>query len=176
MSVATELPLVYACSGASSAAQMANHLAVRLDRMRLGDMSCIAGVGGGVKPLVRTARSGRPIVALDGCPLHCAARILEREGIRAELHYDLSRMGVAKRYHEDFDPAEAERVLDGVRRDVEAAREVWSFRGGRSMVGSHAQGGHEGRGRVRDDSPGGAGGEGGVGEVSGGPGPAGARG
>ena len=175
MSAESGFPLVYACSGASSAAQMANHLAVRLDRMGLGDMSCIAGVGGGVKPLVRTARSGRPIVALDGCPLHCAARILEREGIRADLHYDLSRMGVAKRYHEDFDAAEAERVLERVRRDVEAAREVWSFRGGRSMVQGHAQGGHEGRGCVGDDSPGGAGGKGAVGEVSGDSGPAGAR-
>jgi uncharacterized metal-binding protein len=49
-------PLVYSCSGASSAAQMANHLAVKLDRLKVAEMSCIAGVGGDVKPLVRSAR------------------------------------------------------------------------------------------------------------------------
>ena len=31
------LPLVYSCSGASTAAQMANHIAVRLDRVPTAD-------------------------------------------------------------------------------------------------------------------------------------------
>ncbi len=46
---------------------MANHLAVALDRKGLGEMSCIAGVGGCVPKLVRIAKSGRRIVAIDGC-------------------------------------------------------------------------------------------------------------
>jgi uncharacterized metal-binding protein len=45
-------PLVYSCSGCSSAAQMANYLAIQLDRLNLAEMSCIAGVGGNVKKLV----------------------------------------------------------------------------------------------------------------------------
>jgi len=114
-------PLVYACSGASSAAQMANHLAVRLDRLKIAEMSCIAGVGGDVKPLVRTAKSGRPIIALDGCPLQCAAQILKRHGLRADRHYDLSKMGVKKKYHEDFDPAQAARMLEQIRQELAPA-------------------------------------------------------
>ena len=121
------LPLIYSCSGASSAAQMANHLAVRLDRLGVAEMSCIAGVGGDVKPLVRTAKSGRPIIALDGCPLHCAAHILRRHGIEPEIHHDLSREGVAKRYHEDFDAAQAAALVPtlaaeaaGLRRSADA--------------------------------------------------------
>lgn len=106
-----KLPLVYACSGASSAAQMANHIAVKLDRLKVAEMSCIAGLGGDVKPLVKTALSGRPILALDGCPLQCAAKILARHGLRADKHLDLSELGVKKRKHEDFDPQEAARVL-----------------------------------------------------------------
>ena len=90
---------------------MANHIAVRLDRLQAAEMSCIAGVGGDVKPLVRTAKSGRPIIALDGCPLHCAAHILKRHGLKADQHYDLSKLGVPKRYHEDFDPAQAAELL-----------------------------------------------------------------
>lgn len=111
MSKGKELPLVYACSGASSAAQMANHLAVRLDRLKVAEMSCIAGVGGDVKPLVRTAKSGRPIIALDGCPLQCAAKILQRHGIAVGKHVDLSEWGVPKRKHEDFDPQQAAEAL-----------------------------------------------------------------
>ena len=113
------LPLVYSCSGASSAAQMANHIAVKLDRLKVAEMSCIAGVGGDVKPLVRTAKSGRPIIALDGCPLHCAAQILKRHGLQADKHYDLSELAVKKRRHEDFDPTKAERVLQHILTDPE---------------------------------------------------------
>lgn len=35
------LPLVYSCSGCSSAAQMANCLALELDRKGVAEMSCI---------------------------------------------------------------------------------------------------------------------------------------
>jgi len=61
-------PLVYSCSGCSSAAQLANHLALQLDRHGMAEMSCIAGVGGDVPQLLKLAHSGRPIIALDGCP------------------------------------------------------------------------------------------------------------
>ena len=51
------LPLVYSCSGCSNLAQLANDLALRLDRDGLAEMSCIAGVGGDVPALVgRSAR------------------------------------------------------------------------------------------------------------------------
>jgi uncharacterized metal-binding protein len=103
-------PLIYACSGCSSAAQLANHLALRMDRGRRAEMSCIVGLGGDVKPLVRTAKSGRPIVMLDGCPLRCGQNTLERHGLRPALHWDLSRLGVAKEKHVDFQPEDAARL------------------------------------------------------------------
>jgi uncharacterized metal-binding protein len=121
-----QLPLVYSCSGASSAAQMANHIAVKLDRLEVAEMSCIAGVGGDVKPLVRTAKSGRPIIALDGCPLHCAAKILQRHALQADTHYDLSKMNVPKRKHEDFDPQQAAQVLEKIVTELQTATPVTS--------------------------------------------------
>ncbi|MBU4518194.1 MAG: putative zinc-binding protein [Gammaproteobacteria bacterium] len=104
-------PLVYACSGCSSAAQLANHVAVRLDRAGLAEMSCIAGVGGDVPSLLKTARSGRPIVALDGCPLVCVKSSLARHGIIPDQHHQLQTYGVRKRQHQDFDPEQAQQVL-----------------------------------------------------------------
>lgn len=86
----TKPPLVYSCSGCSSAAQMANQLALWLDRSGEAEMSCIAGVGGDVTGLVRTARAGRPILALDGCVLHCVSACLARAGVRADAHLTLS--------------------------------------------------------------------------------------
>ena len=104
------LPLVYSCSGCSSAAQMANHLALRLDRAGAAEMSCIAGVGGGVAGLVRTAQSRRPILALDGCVLRCVSACLANAGVVADTHLVLSDYGVKKRRHADFDAGEADAV------------------------------------------------------------------
>lgn len=102
--------LVYSCSGCSSAAQMANRLALWLDRDGAAEMSCIAGVGGGVTGLVRTAQAGRPILALDGCVLHCVSACLSRAGVVADRHLTLSEYGVAKRKHADLDPEQARQV------------------------------------------------------------------
>ncbi len=106
------LPIVYSCSGCSSAAQMANHLAIRLDRLGRAEMSCIAGVGGDVAPLVKLAKSGRPIIAIDGCALHCAKQCLAQRGLEPTRHMTLSDLKVRRTLHADFDPEEAERVLE----------------------------------------------------------------
>lgn len=111
MNSRAQLPLVYSCSGCSSAAQMANYLAVQMDRRGLAEMSCIAGVGGDVPKLVRVATSGRPIIAIDGCALACVRNCLARHGVAASEYHLLSDHGVRKRYQTDFAPEEAERVL-----------------------------------------------------------------
>ncbi len=121
---ASASPLVYACSGCSSAAQLANHVAVRLDRSGVAEMSCIAGIGGDVPSLLKTARSGRPILALDGCPLVCVRSSLARHGITPDRHYQLQHYGVRKRQHEDFDPAQAQAVLERVKADLNATDEA----------------------------------------------------
>lgn len=118
------LPLVYSCSGCSDAAQLANHLAVRLDRAGLAEMSCIAGVGGGVPNLVRKAREaahgGRPILALDGCVLACAKACLATQGLAPTRHVRLHEMGVRKHYHSDFDTAQADELFSRLAEELQA--------------------------------------------------------
>ena len=113
-------PLVYSCSGCSSAAQLANHVALQLDRRGVAEMSCISGVGGDVPHLMKLARSGRPILALDGCPLACVKSSLARHGIAPTRHYLLHQYGVKKRVHEDFDAGQAGLVLERVQADLRA--------------------------------------------------------
>lgn len=112
-------PIVYSCSGCSSAAQLANHLAIRLDRLGVAEMSCVAGLGGDVAPLVRIARGGRPIVALDGCPLRCVRACLDRHDLQADLHVTLTELGVIKRQHMDFDREQADELLVTLRARIE---------------------------------------------------------
>lgn len=111
-----DLPLVYSCSGCSSAAQLANHVAIRMDRTGHAEMSCIAGVGGDVPSLVRVAKSGRAIIAIDGCILACVRHSLGRHGVVPTVYHELSKIGVKKRYGTDFDPDDASRVFDAITR------------------------------------------------------------
>ena len=116
-------PLVYSCSGCSSAAQTANDIALELDRREVAEMSCIAGVGGDVPSLVKLAKSGRPIAVIDGCPLECARSCLSRHGVEPTLHWQLGEHGVRKRYHAQFDPDQAAALAQQVADEVTAFSE-----------------------------------------------------
>lgn len=115
------LPLVYSCSGCSDVAQLANAIAVRLDRDGIAQMSCIAGVGGRVKPLVREAMSGRTIVIVDGCPLACCEKVLQGIGITPDHAVRLQDFGLRKRRGVDVGPQLRETTYATVREVLVAA-------------------------------------------------------
>ncbi len=111
-------PLVYSCSGCSNVAQLANDLAVVMDREGHAEMSCIAGVGGDVKSLVRVAKSGRDICAVDGCALACVKHTLARHGVAPKWHFELTQMGIKKRKGEGCTIQEHYEVLRRVYGDL----------------------------------------------------------
>lgn len=123
--------LVYSCSGCSNVAQLANHIAVRLDREGLAEMSCIAGVGGDVPSLVRDATSGRPVVVIDGCPLACCERVLAAKDVKPDHVVRLHEYGLKKRKRTDFEAADRDRVYERVTKDLAPllARSVSPARG-----------------------------------------------
>jgi uncharacterized metal-binding protein len=110
--------LVYSCSGSSNVAQLANHIAVRLDRLGITEMSCIAGVGGDVRALVKKATAGRPVIAIDGCPLTCCEQVLAARGVEPARVIRLHELGLKKRQHVDFDAEEREVVFRRVLEDL----------------------------------------------------------
>ena len=99
----TALPLIYSCSGCSNNAQLANQVALDMDREQSAEMSCIVGVGGNVPSIVKKAKSGRKIIALDGCHLHCVKGCLQQHDVAADVHYTLTEFGLRKKYKTDFD-------------------------------------------------------------------------
>ena len=105
-----QLPLIYSCSGCSNNAQLANQVALDMDREGTAEMSCVVGVGGNVPSLVNKAKSGRKIIALDGCHLHCVKGCLVQHGIDPTVHYTLTKFGIKKKYKTDFHPDDVELV------------------------------------------------------------------
>lgn len=111
-------PLVYACSGCSKVAQLANDLAVVLDREGIAEMSCIAGVGGQVKQLVRIAKSGRDILAIDGCPLNCVKRTLACHQVIPTWHLELSSFETEALDKGQNELQQAYKLLQHIQQDI----------------------------------------------------------
>lgn len=78
-------------------------------------MSCIAGVGGNVPSLVKKAKSGRRIIAIDGCHLACAKACLGNHGVIPEQHLILTKYGYKKRYNQPVSQDTVDDLLIKVR-------------------------------------------------------------
>ncbi len=107
-------PLVYACSGASNLGQLTNEIAVRLDREGLAEMSCAEAVGIEARSPYEAALSGRPVVAVSGCPLACTSRLLAEHGVAVTRSIQLENRGVLKAKHVSVGVEEGERIYEEV--------------------------------------------------------------
>lgn len=105
------MPLVYACSGGSGAGQVANGVAVALDRLDIAEMASISAVGGCVARHLELLASGRPIIAIDGCPYDCACEVLAQKHVVPILHIRLDRRGTERHRHQSYDDSVIEREL-----------------------------------------------------------------
>jgi uncharacterized metal-binding protein len=89
-------PVVFACAGCSAAGRLAYDLALELDRRQTAEMSCLAGLAAELKPFTRLV-GGRPVWAVDGCPIECARAIFARLGRPIDYHIRLAEYDVRKK-------------------------------------------------------------------------------
>lgn len=87
--------LVASCSGRSNVGQIANQVMVEVDKMGTAKSFCIAGVGAGLPGFVEGARTGR-LIMIDGCPMQCGKKILEKYGVEPFRYFMVTDMGVKK--------------------------------------------------------------------------------
>jgi len=87
---------IYPCSGAADVGEIADHAARKLTAEGAGKMSCLAGIGGRIPNLLEIARGAQVILAIDGCPMHCARNTLEKAGFTKFEHICLADLDMAK--------------------------------------------------------------------------------
>ena len=134
--------VVYACSGCSDAGEIADRVARQLSRKGVAQMSCLAGIGGRVQSLLARAENAERILVVDGCPLDCARRTLERAGFNQFDHLELHRLGIRK----GSAPVTDETVASGVvaarqmlEREVARAATGWFTFGPGLLEWSHVR-------------------------------------
>src|SRR6056297_3808827 len=105
------ITMVLSCSGGSNVGQISNEVARRLTVDNRGVMFCLAGLGGDVEPLVERTKDAERVLVIDGCPVACAKKTLERHGIDHEW-LELTSQGIEKCPDLELDAAQVECVMN----------------------------------------------------------------
>ncbi len=88
--------LIFACSGAADVGAISDQAARRLTQEGVGKMYCLAGIGGRIAGIMKTAEAAERILAIDGCPLNCVKSCLEQGGFATFEHLQLADVGLEK--------------------------------------------------------------------------------
>ncbi|MBN2372651.1 putative zinc-binding protein [bacterium] len=88
--------VIYSCSGAANVGQIANQAAVELTQEGVGTMNCAVGIGALVSGMIATGRGSRRIVAIDGCPLKCLKKVLEKVQLEPSDYILVTDLGIEK--------------------------------------------------------------------------------
>jgi uncharacterized metal-binding protein len=85
------------CSGASNAGEIADKVTRLLDAAGKVNMNCLTKIAiGDVQLIDKYKAAGGNAIAVDGCPVHCAKKILEAAGVHGFTHVTITDMGVQK--------------------------------------------------------------------------------
>jgi len=88
--------LIFSCSGGSNVGQIANETARKLSSQSIGGMYCLAGIGGHISGFAEVTREVKKVVAIDGCPVHCARKTLEHAEYPVTVHVVVTDVGIRK--------------------------------------------------------------------------------
>lgn len=88
--------LIFACSGSADVGELADQAARKMTRDGVGNMFCLAGVGGRVRGIMKSTEWAVQIVAIDGCPLNCAKECLKQASFTDFIHVQLADLGFEK--------------------------------------------------------------------------------
>jgi uncharacterized metal-binding protein len=110
--------LIFTCSGASNVGQIANETAKRLSCQGIGGLSCLAGIGGHINGFAEATREVKKVVAIDGCPVHCARKTLEHADCPITVHVVVTELGVRKTSDFHLDDKDIVKVENAVKEEL----------------------------------------------------------
>ncbi len=109
---------VVTCAGASNVGQIANQAAIMLTKEKVAGFFCLAGVEGHIPGMVKAAKEAGLIVAIDGCPVQCAAKTLQHAEIEPAIQIIVTELGIEKSHDIAFDKRECSIVVEKVKEEM----------------------------------------------------------
>ena len=109
---------VVACCGASNVGQIANQAAIELAKEKVAGFFCLAGVGGHIKGMVKSAKEAGLMVAIDGCLVQCAAKTLQHAEIEPAIQIIVTELGIEKSHEIAVDKKDCSMVVEKVKAEM----------------------------------------------------------
>ncbi|HKM42172.1 MAG TPA: putative zinc-binding protein [Methanocorpusculum sp.] len=103
--------LIFPCAGQSNAGQLTNLAAIQLTEEGYGKIVCTSLLATGNKGIVKSARNADEVVVLDGCPMSCAAKIAENQGVKVGQNIIVTELGIAKGPSKSYTTDDIEKVV-----------------------------------------------------------------
>ena len=110
--------LIFPCSGGSNVGQIANETVKRLTSQGVGGMYCLAGIGGHISGFAEATREVKKVVAIDGCPVHCARKTLEHAECPVNVHVVVTELGIRKTSNLLLDKKDIAKVENAVKEEL----------------------------------------------------------
>ena len=110
---------IVSCSGASNTGKFADEVARMLSASGDASMICLAKVAIGDQALIQKVKDQKTkIVVLDGCPINCAEKLIEREGITDIIHINTTDFDIVKG-KTPFSIEKANEIVEHIRKVVQ---------------------------------------------------------
>ena len=118
--------MILACSGASNLGQLSNQAAVDLAREGFGKMFCLAGIGAHLSGFVQSAKDVPAMVAIDGCGVGCAKKILGHAEVPLQAYLTISDLGFEKDTDTNLNQEDVEKVKAAVKEVCSKQQADWA--------------------------------------------------
>jgi len=76
--------IIFSCSCGSDVGELADKATRKLAKTGKAKMGALASIGAKIQPVIDKTKLEKRVIALDGCPVCCAKKILENAGIKVE--------------------------------------------------------------------------------------------
>jgi uncharacterized metal-binding protein len=116
---AKDLIIVATCDGASSTGQIGNEVGRRLTKTYPNTvrMCCLSAVGAGSKTHIDIFKSAKAVIAINGCQLMCASKVLRDKGIQTSYEVVVAKEGIDKLPSLDFSDEEVMKIANKIVND-----------------------------------------------------------
>jgi uncharacterized metal-binding protein len=114
--------IIFPCAGQANTGQITNLAAIQLTEEGFGSIACVALLATGSKSLLESAKH-KEVVVLDGCPMICARKIAEGQGVPVGRHIVVTDHGLTKGPSRSYTDDDIETVVSACREGKDIFRD-----------------------------------------------------
>lgn len=88
--------LIFACCGAADVGELSDLAARKVHKDGVGKFFCLSGIGAGIDMFIDKTKVAPQVVAIDGCPVDCTKKLLEKYEIQKFDYIRVTDLGFEK--------------------------------------------------------------------------------